>query len=117
MVTFESNSHDSTGGNPKNELVDEEFVKTSGMNWFVAAFFLSGAIAGGGIVALPTAVQQCGLVGGALVCFVVAAVAMTSAILLGRSWMILVELWPDYRSHCRNPYAEIGYRALGSKAK
>ncbi|KAI6243507.1 Aa-trans domain-containing protein [Aphelenchoides fujianensis] len=117
MVTFESNGHASTDDLRKGEMVDGEFRKSSGMNWFLAGFFLVGAIAGGGIVALPTAVQQCGLHAGVVVCLLMAAVATTSAILLGRSWMILVELWPEYRTHCRNPYAEIGYRALGLKAK
>ncbi|KAI6212458.1 hypothetical protein M3Y94_00026500 [Aphelenchoides besseyi] len=93
-------------------MINGEFVKSHGMNWFVSGLFLVG-----GIVALPTAVQQCGFIVGLIVCGVMAFVATTSAILLGRSWLVLLRLWPEYRSHCRQPYAEIGARALGPKMK
>ncbi|KAI6243311.1 Amino acid transporter, transmembrane family-containing protein [Aphelenchoides fujianensis] len=100
------------------ETTDGEFVKTHGMHWAVAGLFLVGDMAGGGIVALPTAVLQCGFFVGLVVCGVMALVATTTAVFLGHSWLVLLRLWPEYRSaHCRKPYAEIGYRALGLRAK
>uniref|UniRef100_A0A915DZX6 Amino acid transporter transmembrane domain-containing protein n=1 Tax=Ditylenchus dipsaci TaxID=166011 RepID=A0A915DZX6_9BILA len=38
--------------------------------------------------------------------------ATTSAVMLGKAGR-----FPDYRTHCRKPYAEIGYKALGSNMK
>uniref|UniRef100_A0A1I7SKM2 Aa_trans domain-containing protein n=2 Tax=Bursaphelenchus xylophilus TaxID=6326 RepID=A0A1I7SKM2_BURXY len=101
----------------KGEVINGEFIKDSGMNWVVAALFLVGDMAGGGIVALPTAVQQCGFVGGIILCIIMALCATVSAVLLGKSWEHLPVRWPEYRLHCRKPYAEIGYRALGHRVK
>ncbi|KAI6186022.1 Amino acid transporter, transmembrane family-containing protein [Aphelenchoides besseyi] len=115
--TVDANEEIGTSSSSSTEEIDGrmingEFVKSHGMNWFVSGLFLVG-----GIVALPTAVQQCGFIVGLIVCGVMAFVATTSAILLGRSWLVLLRLWPEYRSHCRQPYAEIGARALGPKMK
>ncbi|KAI6242280.1 Amino acid transporter, transmembrane family-containing protein [Aphelenchoides fujianensis] len=100
------------------ETTDGEFVKSHGMHWAVAGLFLVGDMAGGGIVALPTAVLQCGFFVGLVVCGVMALVATTTAVFLGHSWLVLLRLWPEYRAaHCRKPYAEIGFRALGLRAK
>ncbi|KAI6243247.1 Amino acid transporter, transmembrane family-containing protein [Aphelenchoides fujianensis] len=112
-----SSSASSTTEAMDGRMINGEFVKTHGMSWFVSGLFLVGDMAGGGIVALPTAVQQCGFWVGIIVCVIMAFVATTSAVLLGRAWLILLRLWPEYRTHCRKPYAEIGYRALGPKAK
>lgn len=37
--------------------------------------------------------------------------------LLGRSWMLLVRRWPEYRAHTRKPYPEIGFRACGPRMR
>ncbi|CAD5213192.1 unnamed protein product [Bursaphelenchus okinawaensis] len=101
----------------KGQIIDGEYVKDKGMNWFVAALFLVGDMAGGGIVALPTAVQQSGFILGCTLCIIMAIVGTASAIFLGKSWEHLPVKWPEYRLHCRKPYAEIGYRALGHKVR
>ncbi|KAK6036633.1 hypothetical protein COOONC_25862 [Cooperia oncophora] len=41
------------------------------------------------------------------------AVVTYTAYVLGLSWNILLNTWPEYREHCRKPYPEIGYRAMG----
>uniref|UniRef100_A0A915CZ94 Amino acid transporter transmembrane domain-containing protein n=1 Tax=Ditylenchus dipsaci TaxID=166011 RepID=A0A915CZ94_9BILA len=74
-------------------------------------------MAGSGIVALPTAIVQCQLWLGLVLLFVMATIGIVSAVLLGKCWVILVRRFPAYRTHCRKPYAEIGMRALGPKAK
>lgn len=43
--------------------------------------------------------------------------ATISAIFLGRCWTILLKRYPEYRIHCRKPYPEIAYRAMGPKMK
>lgn len=103
--------------------------KARGLGWVLAAFFVVADMAGGGIVALPTAVVRCrecalfhppkcltiaefwpGLV--MLTCM--AFISTFSAVMLGKCWEILIRRFPVYRTHCRKPYAEIGYRAFGS---
>ncbi|KAI1721805.1 transmembrane amino acid transporter protein [Ditylenchus destructor] len=74
-------------------------------------------IFGSGIVALPTAIVQCQLWLGLVLLFVMAVIAITSAVLLGKSWVIMLRRFPIYRTHCRRPYPEIGMRALGWPAK
>ncbi|KAK6043000.1 hypothetical protein COOONC_19495 [Cooperia oncophora] len=45
------------------------------------------------------------------------AVVTYTAYVLGLSWNILLNTWPEYREHCRKPYPEIGYRAMGRIVK
>lgn len=42
-----------------------------------------------------------------------------TAYILGQTWLILQRRWPGSYTleHCRKPYSEIAYRALGLKAK
>ncbi|KAF7625940.1 Aa_trans domain-containing protein [Meloidogyne graminicola] len=70
-------------------------------------------MAGGGIVALPTAVIRCQFYPGIILLSLMAIISTFSAVMLSKCWEILLRRFPDYRTHCRKPYAEIGYRALG----
>ena len=36
---------------------------------------------------------------------------------IGECWVLLQRMYPEYRKHCRRPYAEIGYRAMGPVVK
>ena len=36
-----------------------------------------------------------------------------TAYVLGLSWNILLDTWPEYHEHCRKPYPEIANRAMG----
>uniref|UniRef100_A0A915DNA1 Amino acid transporter transmembrane domain-containing protein n=1 Tax=Ditylenchus dipsaci TaxID=166011 RepID=A0A915DNA1_9BILA len=60
--------------------------------------FVVGVQAGGGLVALPTAMVRVGFWTGML---------------------LSVQRWPEEYtgSHCRKPYPEIGYRALGPRMR
>ncbi|TKR73193.1 hypothetical protein L596_020532 [Steinernema carpocapsae] len=84
------------------------------MHWLVAAFFVIGDIAGGGLVILSGAIKYTGLFGGIILFFVTMLIASYTATLLGENWVILQKKWPEYRTHCRKPYPEMGYRSLGS---
>ena len=60
-----------------------------------------GDLAGGGLVALPTAIVQLGFVIGMILAAVMNVVVMATAYMLGVSWNVLVRRWPEYRTHCR----------------
>ncbi|VDL63698.1 unnamed protein product [Nippostrongylus brasiliensis] len=45
------------------------------------------------------------------------AVTTYTAHVLGLSWNILLDTWPEYRVHCRSPYPEVAFRAMGNKAR
>jgi hypothetical protein len=87
--------------------------KARGLGWVLAAFFVVADMAGGGIVALPTAVVRCQFYPGIVLLLGMAIIATYSAMMLGKCWEIILRRFPVYRTHCRKPYAEIGYRALG----
>jgi len=89
------------------------FIKNHGLNWVITGLFLVGDLAGGGLVALPTATIQLGIVPGIVIGIIMNIIFMITAYMLGVSWTILLKRWPEYRTHCRKPYPEIAYRALG----
>ncbi|CAD5224650.1 unnamed protein product [Bursaphelenchus okinawaensis] len=94
-----------------------EYIKHHGLNWVITGLFLVGDIAGGGLVALPTAMIQSQFWVGMLAMFIMTLVTGYTSYVLGLSWMILIKNWPEYRSHTRKPYPEIGYRACGRRIR
>ena len=91
-----------------------------------------GDMAGGGLVALPTAMIQLGIVFGMSFLLIMNLLTMFTSFMLGSSWNILVRRWPEYRTHCRKvsllgwnfsnvrcfqPYPEMAYRAMGPLCK
>lgn len=60
-----------------------------------------GDMAGGGLVALPTAMIQLGIVFGMSFLLIMNLLTMFTSFMLGSSWNILVRRWPEYRTHCR----------------
>ncbi|KAH7704644.1 Protein Y32F6A.4 [Aphelenchoides avenae] len=94
-------------------FVDGKFERHTGLNWFITGLFIVGDLAGGGIVALPTATIQTGFWIGIVINILMVIIVCYTAYALGQCWVIMQRRWPEYRSHCRKPYAELGYRALG----
>ncbi|KAK6753934.1 hypothetical protein RB195_013118 [Necator americanus] len=90
------------------------YMNPKGLSWFVTGLFVVGDLAGGGLVALPTAMIQSEFYPGLAISVVMMSVVTYTAYVLGKSWNILLNTWPEYREHCRKPYPEIGYRAMGS---
>ncbi|XP_018017291.1 amino acid transporter AVT3B [Hyalella azteca] len=78
----------------------------------VAALFIVAEIAGAGILNLPYAVAETGWSGLALL-IVLAVMVTFSGTRLSQSWLILEQLWPQYRTVNRAPYQNIAYRAFG----
>uniref|UniRef100_A0A0N5A139 Aa_trans domain-containing protein n=1 Tax=Parastrongyloides trichosuri TaxID=131310 RepID=A0A0N5A139_PARTI len=119
-VSFDDIKHAHSSTNNSNEehhsdgeWIGGEFIRHRGLHWFITGLFIIGDMAGGGLVALPTAMIQTGFYFG-LVCIVILAmVTCYTAICLGRCWQILLRNWPEYETHCRKPYSEMAYRACG----
>uniref|UniRef100_A0A914EJW6 Amino acid transporter transmembrane domain-containing protein n=1 Tax=Acrobeloides nanus TaxID=290746 RepID=A0A914EJW6_9BILA len=94
-------------------IIDGDFEREKGLGWFIAGLIIVGELAGGGIVALPTAMIQTQFYPGLVLVVFMSFVLSFTAYCLGQGWAIMLRLFPEYRSHCRKPYSEIGYRALG----
>ncbi|CAD5231820.1 unnamed protein product [Bursaphelenchus xylophilus] len=94
-----------------------EYIRKHGLNWIITGLFVVGDIAGGGLVALPTAMIQSQFWSGLVAMFIMTFVTGYTSYVLGLSWMILIKNWPEYRSHTRKPYPEIGYRACGRRVR
>ncbi|CAD5221354.1 unnamed protein product [Bursaphelenchus xylophilus] len=91
--------------------------KSKGLSWVVTGLFLSGELAGAGVIALPLAVRNLGVYFGLMFLLVCAAMCIYTSMALGRSFLILQKHWPVYRHHCRDPYAQLGYRSYGTWMK
>uniref|UniRef100_A0A7E4VYT4 Aa_trans domain-containing protein n=1 Tax=Panagrellus redivivus TaxID=6233 RepID=A0A7E4VYT4_PANRE len=95
----------------------DDIVRTKGMNWMLTGLFVVGDMAGGGLVALPTALVRMGFIVGMANSFLMIGVTLMTACMLGFSWTVMLQHWPEYRAHCRAPYPEMAYRAFGKYAK
>ncbi|CAB3409036.1 unnamed protein product [Caenorhabditis bovis] len=84
-----------------------------GYSWYIAVIFVFGETAGSGLVALPSSMLSLGLLGGILTLIAMGVVTFYTAYLLSNNWIILKSRWSEYADHCRNPYPEMGFRALG----
>ncbi|KAI6230732.1 Transmembrane amino acid transporter protein [Aphelenchoides fujianensis] len=93
------------------------YIRSHGLHWIITGLFVVGDLAGGGLVALPTAMIQSGFYYGMVGILVMCFVAGYTSYALGVSWMILLRRWPEYRSHTRKPYPELAYRACGARVK
>jgi vesicular inhibitory amino acid transporter len=91
----------------------KKFRNLEGMGWLVTCLFIVGETAGGGLIAMPTAMISAGLVGGVMVILIGAIMCAYTGNQLSENWTILQERWPEYRAHCRKPYPAMGLRALG----
>lgn len=85
------------------------------------------------MVALPTAMIQTGtitkdlnnnflilgFIPGLILTFVITLTVTYTSHVLGKSWVLLRERWPEQytKMHCRKPYPEIGARALGPRVR
>nr|CDJ98161.1 Amino acid transporter domain containing protein [Haemonchus contortus] len=88
-----------------------------GISWPTAAIFIVGDMMGGGMIALPLAVVNAGLIPGITIIILGAIFTGYTGVQLGDNWTLMQKRWPEYKSHCRRPYPEMAYRAMGTRAK
>ncbi|KAM3718847.1 Amino acid transporter AVT1C [Dirofilaria immitis] len=91
--------------------------KPNGLHWFTAALFLIADLAGDGIVAFPVAMARAGTLGGTIAITLLAVAFCYTACILSNNWIIMCSRWSVYSKHCRKPYPEMAYRAIGKKAR
>lgn len=91
--------------------------KAEGLGWFTTSLFIVADMAGGGVVAMPVAMLQSGSLAGLMIILVLCITFCYTAHILSENWLILRERWSDYDEHCRKPYPEMAYRAMGSRAR
>nr|XP_022293046.1 amino acid transporter AVT1J-like isoform X1 [Crassostrea virginica] len=91
-------------------------MHASGLNIPFAAFFIVGEIAGSGVLALPKAVDDTGWIGLVLLVACALLSAYTGSI-LGKSWVIIQERFPEYRQSCPDPYPVLGEKTFGKKGR
>ncbi|XP_064628605.1 uncharacterized protein LOC135488099 [Lineus longissimus] len=96
----------------KKTEVQETGDNGGGLKMPTAMVFVVGEMAGSGVLALPKAVDSLGWIGLVLIVVCCLLAAYTGAI-LGKCWVILREVYPEYRNHTRYPYPSIGYRTYG----
>jgi vesicular inhibitory amino acid transporter len=99
----------------ENVECGQKFRNMKGMGWVVTCLFIVGETAGGGLIAMPTAMISAGLIGGVAVILFGALMCAYTGNLLSENWTVLQQRWPEYRTHCRKPYPAMGLRALGPK--
>ncbi|UYV79042.1 hypothetical protein LAZ67_17000841 [Cordylochernes scorpioides] len=96
--------------NLKNE--NEVPKKHKGLSVFMVIMFIMGEQAGAGMMAISRAFVDTEWYGVAILLYY-SVVAGLMGILLGKSWMIVEERWPQYKSQkCGNPYPTMGEKAV-----
>ncbi|GMT26157.1 hypothetical protein PFISCL1PPCAC_17454 [Pristionchus fissidentatus] len=96
---------------------EDEPHNSKGLGWIVTALFVVGCLAGGGIVAIPTALIQATPYLGVAILLTMAAIVTFTSFIVGKSWNQLRDCWPEYREYTRKPYSEIGFRAVGPRMR
>ncbi|CAI5447957.1 unnamed protein product [Caenorhabditis angaria] len=90
-------------------------LEDQGYSWWIAVIFVFGETAGSGLVALPNAILKLGLIPGSISLIFMCLIPLYTAILLGKNWLEMKSRWPEYSSHCRNPYPEMALKSIGPK--
>merc|ERR1719244_2078507 len=88
-------------------------VKAQGLGLVIAAVFLAGEMAGGGVLALAKAMVNTGPAGLAFIVFFALNTAFVGT-RLGLCWVILEERFPYLRVQVRDPYPTIAEKATGN---
>ncbi|CAG9534763.1 unnamed protein product [Cercopithifilaria johnstoni] len=93
------------------------YGKPNGLHWITASLFLIADMAGAGIVAFPAAMIRSGSFSGIIILLSLATSFCYTACILSNNWIIMCNRWTIYAKHCRKPYPEMAYRAMGATAR
>ncbi|CAA22315.1 Amino acid transporter transmembrane domain-containing protein [Caenorhabditis elegans] len=93
------------------------YHNSHGISWLMAAVFIVGDMMGAGMISLPLALGRSGLIAGCVLILLASIFSGYTGIQLGENWEMMQIRWPKYRTHCRRPYPEMAYRALGNWAR
>ncbi|PAV73887.1 hypothetical protein WR25_16071 [Diploscapter pachys] len=90
-----------------------------GMHWLMAGIFIIGDMMGGGMIALPIAMSNTGLVAGLIILLAASIFSAYTGIQLSENWCMMQRRWPEayQKEICRKPYPEMAYRAFGEKGR
>jgi len=101
-------------GKPSLETGDAlKVVKQGGLGIITAAIFLSGEMAGSGVLALPAAFQGTGGILGMVLILLFTINAGFSGTRLGLCWVMLEERYVEFQGEVRDPYPSIAEKAIG----
>ncbi|KAI4470291.1 hypothetical protein MML48_1g04680 [Holotrichia oblita] len=103
--------------NPPDKNGTSAFKKENkrGLTILQTAIFITGEMAGSGVLALPRAIVNSGWIG-LILLIVFCFNAAFGGTRLGACWQILEERFPECRKKTRNPYATIAQKAVGKYA-
>ncbi|XP_037087053.1 amino acid transporter AVT1B-like [Pollicipes pollicipes] len=91
-------------------------VPAGGISTLLASVFITGTLAGSGMLALANSVRLTGYIGLALLVYFGVNSAYCGVV-LSRCWLIVEERYPELRGQVRAPYPEIAYRAYGRRVR
>ncbi|CAJ0964115.1 unnamed protein product, partial [Mesorhabditis belari] len=91
-------------------------AETKGIHWVLASTFIVGTMVGAGLVVLPKALSDTGLITGLIVLLGGAVFSVYTGNLLGENWLMMRKRWRKFALHCHDPYPEMATRALGKRA-
>ncbi|XP_052090183.1 uncharacterized protein LOC127726769 [Mytilus californianus] len=96
--------------------MSNEQTSHHGLTIWTTAVFIIGEIAGGGVLALPKAVEDTGWIGIPLLVVFTLTSSYTGTI-IAKSWVIIQDRFPEYRDHVPDPYPVIGEKAYGKNGR
>ncbi|XP_064596406.1 uncharacterized protein LOC135463012 [Liolophura sinensis] len=99
-------------GHREVQQAKEDGGDSKGLGVLMTTVFMIGEVAGVGMLAIPKAVDNSGYVGFAFLMLALISAAYT-ALILGRSWVIVEQRYPEFRGAVRFPYPALGQVTYG----
>ncbi|PAV81197.1 hypothetical protein WR25_14555 [Diploscapter pachys] len=115
MLKTENGESTANGSSATSLYSQSHHKNATGMSFLVTALFIVGETAGGGLIALPSAMVAPGLYYGTMLIVIGAIICMYTGVLLSENWTILQLRYSEYRVHCRKPYPAMGLKAIGPR--
>merc|ERR1712080_571424 len=100
-------------GSAQDKLELGKEAAKGGLGIVTAAIFLSGEMAGSGVLALPAAFLGTGGILGMILIVLFTLNAGFSGTRLGLCWIMLEERYEEFRGEVRDPYPAIAEKAFG----